>query len=173
MVATLEPHQDHETLLRAVPAILAIAPGFRLRLAGDGSLRGTLESLAAELGIGDVVEFLGTRNDVPDLLGESDLFVFSTTPREGLGSVLFEAMAAELPILASDVPACREILGNGTHGTLVPPSDPAAWSGAIVESIRSPRDRKCLDASRDFALSFTAKRMMDRYLSHARPAVAA
>jgi glycosyltransferase involved in cell wall biosynthesis len=173
MVATLEPHKDHETLLRAVPAILAIAPGFRLRLAGDGSLRGTLESLAAELGIGDVVEFLGTRNDVPDLLGESDLFVFSTTPREGLGSVLFEAMAAELPILASDVPACREILGNGTHGTLVPPSDPAAWSGAIVESIRSPRDRKCLDASRDFALSFTAKRMMDRYLSHARPAVAA
>jgi glycosyltransferase involved in cell wall biosynthesis len=173
MVATLESHKDHETLLRAVPAIRAVAPGFRLRLAGDGSLRGTLEELAGNLGLSGIVEFLGTRKDVPDLLGESDLFVFSTTPREGLGSVLFEAMAAELPILASDVPACREILRGGVHGTLVPPSDPAAWSEAIVQSIRSPRDRHRLDESRDFALSFTARRMMDLYLGHVRTATAA
>jgi glycosyltransferase involved in cell wall biosynthesis len=173
MVATLESHKDHETLLRAVPAIRAVAPEFRLRLAGDGSLRARLEELAGNLGIGEVVEFLGTRKDVPELLGESDLFVFSTTPQEGLGSVLLEAMAAELPVLASDVPACREMLAGGTHGTLVPPSDPAAWSEAIVRSMRSARDRQQLDASRDFALSFTAGRMMDLYLAYARPAAAA
>jgi glycosyltransferase involved in cell wall biosynthesis len=173
MVATLEPHKDHETLLRAVPAIHAVAPEFRLRFAGDGSLRGRLEELVDNLGIGEVVEFLGTRKDVPELLGESDLFVFSTTPQEGLGSVLLEAMAAELPILASDVPACREVLAGGVHGSLVPPSDPAAWSEAIVRSMRGPRDVQDLGASRDFALSFTADRMMDLYLSHARPAVAA
>lgn len=173
MVATLEPHKDHETLLRAVPAIRAAEPEFRLRLAGDGSLRGRLEELAGNLGLGGAVEFLGTRKDVPDLLGESDLFVFSTTLQEGLGSVLLEAMAAELPILASDVPACREMLAGGIHGTLVPPSDPAVWSEAIVRAIRSPRDRGHLDASRDFALSFTAGRMMDLYLTSARPAFAA
>jgi glycosyltransferase involved in cell wall biosynthesis len=173
MVATLEAHKDHETLLRAVPAIRAVAPEFRLRLAGDGSLRARLEELAGKLGIGEAVEFLGTRKDVPELLGESDLFVFSTTPQEGLGSVLLEAMAAELPILASDVPACREMLAGGTHGTLLPPADPAAWSEAIVRSMRSPRARQELAASRDFALSFTASRMMDLYLAYARPAVAA
>lgn len=172
MVATLEAHKDHETLLRAIPAILGSAPDFRLRLAGDGTLRPKLEALVGELGLNGVVEFLGTRKDVPELLGEADFFVFSTTPQEGLGSVLFEAMAAGLPILASDVPACREILAGGTHGTLVPAGDPGAWSAAILRAMQSPPERPRLDASSDFALSFTARRMMDRYLSHVRPVAA-
>jgi hypothetical protein len=65
------------------------------------------------------------------------------------------------------------MLAGGTHGTLLPPADPAAWSEAIVRSMRSPRARQELAASRDFALSFTASRMMDLYLAYARPAVAA
>jgi glycosyltransferase involved in cell wall biosynthesis len=167
MVATFELHKDHDTLFRAIPAIRAAVPGFCLRLAGNGTLRETLERLATDLGIDDVVEFLGMRTDVPELLGESDLFIFSTTPREGLGSVLLEAMAAELPIIASDVPACREVLVEGEYGKLVPPSDPEALSEAIIRLIQSPPDREALRSARDFALSFTAGRMMNHYFDHA------
>ena len=167
MVATLEAHKDHETLFRAIPAIRAEVPGFRLRLAGDGSLRERLTRRVGELGIGEVVEFLGMRTDVPELLGESDLFVFSTTPQEGLGSVLLEAMAAEVPVIASDVPACREVLVGGEHGALVAPADAEALVAAILRVLRSPTASGNLGASRDFALSFTAERMMDQYLNHA------
>lgn len=168
MVATLERHKDHETLFRAIPAIRAAVPGFRLRLAGEGSLRLTLEKLAADLRVAEVIEFLGMRGDVPELLGDSDLFVFSTTPQEGLGSVLLEAMAAELPILASDVPACREVLGGGTFGTLVPPADPTALAQAVIQAIADSADGRSVAAARDFAHSFTAERMMRQYLAHAR-----
>jgi glycosyltransferase involved in cell wall biosynthesis len=167
MVATFELHKDHETLFRAIPAIRAAAPGFRLRLAGEGSLRETLEGLAADLGVADIVEFLGMRGDVPELLGDSDLFVFSTTPQEGLGSVLLEAMAAEVPIIASDVPACREVLVDGTYGTLVPPADPEALAEAVIRAIQLPGDRLLPPTAREFAHSFTAERMMRQYLAHA------
>jgi glycosyltransferase involved in cell wall biosynthesis len=166
MVATLEPHKDHETLFRAVPLIRAEHRDFRLLLAGDGSLGPTLEQRVTELGISEAVEFLGMRRDVPELLGSADLFVFSTTDQEGLGSVLLEAMAAGLPIIASDVPACREVLQDGAHGELVKPADPAALAAAIISFFRHPGDEVALARSREFALSFTARRMMDHYLSH-------
>lgn len=167
MVATFESHKDHETLLHAIPAIRAVAPGFRLRLAGDGSLREKLEGLARDLKIDDIVEFLGMRTDVPELLGESDLFVFSTTSREGLGSVLLEAMAAGVPIIASDVPACREVLVEGEYGTLVPPSNRAALAEAIILSVQSSADRQLIENAGNFALSLTAGRMMKQYFAHA------
>jgi glycosyltransferase involved in cell wall biosynthesis len=166
MVATLEPHKDHETLFRAVPLIRAEHRDFRLLLAGDGSLGPTLEQRVTELGISEAVEFLGMRRDVPELLGSADLFVFSTTDQEGLGSVLLEAMAAGLPIIASDVPACREVLQDGAHGELVKPADPAALAAAIISFFKHPGDEVALARSREFALSFTARRMMDQYLSH-------
>jgi glycosyltransferase involved in cell wall biosynthesis len=163
MVATLEAHKDHETLFQAIPAIRAVFPDFRLRLAGEGSLRTNLVVRAAELGITGAVDFLGTRNDVPELLGQADLFVLSTTPQEGLGSVLLEAMAAEIPIVASDVPACLEVLAKGRYGTLIPPADAALLAKAILEAIKTPRNAEGLAEAREFALSFTAQRMMDQY----------
>lgn len=166
MVATLERHKDHETLFQALPLILAERPGFRLLLAGDGSLRSTLQQRVDELGIQESVEFLGMRRDVPELLGTADLFVFSTTDQEGLGSVLLEAMAAGIPIIASDVPACREVMQDGAHGKLVKPADPAALASAIISFFNHSADEDALARSQQFALSFTARRMMDQYLSH-------
>jgi glycosyltransferase involved in cell wall biosynthesis len=167
MVATLEAHKDHATLFRAIPAIRDALPDFRLLLAGEGSLRKELEALVADLGVTESVEFLGMRRDVPELLGQADVFVFSTTPQEGLGSVLLEAMAAGLPIVASDVPACREVLKDGTYGLLVPPADPRTLANAVVETLREGANEPELAEARDFALSFTAERMMAQYLAYA------
>jgi len=67
-----------------------------------------------------------------------DLFVFSTTPEEGQGIALIEAMAAGVPVVASDVGACREVLDDGTLGLLVPPSDPKTLAEAILAVLRDP-----------------------------------
>src|SRR5207248_2428186 len=108
------------------------------RLAGEGSLRATLQAEAHDLGCAGAVEFLGTRLDVPELLAHARLFVFSTTRQEGLGTVLFEALAVGLPVVASDVPACREALRGGEFGRLVPPGDSAALADAICHSLADP-----------------------------------
>ncbi len=68
-----------------------------------------------------------------------DVFVFSTTAEEGLGIALIEAMAAGVPVVASDVPACREVLDNGALGVLVPPGDAAALAAAIAGVLALPK----------------------------------
>lgn len=167
MVATLEAHKDHASLLRALPEILAARPDFQLLLAGDGSLRPTLEALARELGVAASVSFLGARRDVPQWLGRADLFVFSTTAQEGFGSVLLEAMAAGLPIVATDCPACRELLAGGRYGELVPPRDPSALAQSILARLASTNDWQPSPAV-EYAAGFTPERMLNEYLSLAR-----
>lgn len=162
MVATLERHKDHATLLRAVPAIRKQIPQLRLRLAGDGSLRGDLERLTRKLGVADSVEFLGMRKDVPELLGQSDVFVFATTPQEGLGTVLVEAMAAGLPVIASDVPACRELLEGGKWGVLIPPNDRTALASATIGALA--REMTTPAVSLHFMEGFSPLHMMNQYL---------
>lgn len=166
MVATLESHKDHRTLLDAVPRVAAAVPGFKLRLVGGGRLRDAIAARIAELGLTRTVELLGSRSDVPELLGTSDLFVFSTTLREGLGSVLLEALAAGLPVVASDVPACRELLKGGRFGTLVPPADPVALGDAIVAHLSGTAASAA--GGSDYAGSLTADRMIDAYLKLVR-----
>ncbi len=163
MVATLERHKDHETLLRAIPMVCNRLPDFELWLVGDGTLREELESVVSALGIGNSVKLLGSRNDVGELLGQADVFVLSTTPQEGLGSVLIEALAAGLPVVASDVPACREMLRNGQYGVLVPPQNAPRLADAIVDALNSPR-RPDSNGS-IFAMSLSPKRMIDAYLA--------
>jgi glycosyltransferase involved in cell wall biosynthesis len=164
MVATLEGHKDHITLLRAMPAILRRIPNARLQVVGDGSLRGALEDECRALGVDSAVEFLGSRGDVPALLGQSDVFVFSTTEQEGLGTVLIEAMAAGLSVVATDVPACREVLEGGRWGRLVPRADSAALADAVVESI-SAMVLPDTDDRREALRGFLPDRMLSGYLA--------
>jgi glycosyltransferase involved in cell wall biosynthesis len=133
MVARLDPIKDHECLLKAFAILCAAKPGVSLRLdlVGDGVLRSKLQELADALKISQQVDFLGTRSDVPHCLGQFDLFAFATTTEEGFGIALIEALAAGLPVVATDVPACREILRGGQLGELVPPRDPNALATAL------------------------------------------
>ena len=164
MVATLEKHKDHKTLLQAFVMVRQALPLTRLQLAGEGSLRGVLESQARQLGIFERVDFLGSCRDVPSLLGQADLFVFSTTPQEGLGTVLIEALASGIPIIASDVAACREVLQGGRWGQLVPAKSPHSLAtviiGNLTKAVRGP-DRHALDS---YLENFTVKAMQAEYL---------
>ena len=137
MVATLEVHKDHPTLIEAHARLRAWLPA-ELWLIGNGSRRAELQALAARLGVGTSVAFLGTRRDVPELLGQLDAFAFSAKPDEGLGIALVEAMAARVPIVATDVGACREVLDGGALGALVPYGDAAAMAAALERIAVAP-----------------------------------
>lgn len=132
MVARLDPIKDHATLIDAFAALPASITGQRLtlRLIGDGVLRGELEEYVRAKGISDRVIFAGACSDIPTELGRMDVFVLSTTRDEGFGVVLIEALAASVPIIASDVPATREVLAGGL-GLLVPAADPVALQTAL------------------------------------------
>src|SRR5690606_19000060 len=102
MVARFSAEKDFDTLLQATSIIRGRVPGFRLRLVGDGPERARVERLADALQVADSVEFLGVRNDIVEQLSSAAMFVLSTNT-EGLSISLLEAMAAGLPVVATDV----------------------------------------------------------------------
>jgi glycosyltransferase involved in cell wall biosynthesis len=97
-----------------------------------------LEALIIELELTRRVKLLGSRRDIPELLSQLDLFVFAARPDEGFGIALAEAMAAGVPIVATDVGACREVLEGGRLGRLVAPQDPLALAEGIREVLADP-----------------------------------
>jgi glycosyltransferase involved in cell wall biosynthesis len=136
MVARLDAIKDHDTLLSAFRLLRLQIPEAELWIVGDGALRSSLEQRARRYGIGESSRFLGNRTDIPELLGQMDVYAFSTTRDEGFGIALIEAMAAGVPIVATDVPACREVLADGEGGILVPPANPTLLARAIAEVLQ-------------------------------------
>jgi glycosyltransferase involved in cell wall biosynthesis len=165
MVARLDPIKDHATLIDAIASVRAAHPDGRieLRLLGDGPLRQSIEELAGKHGVSDNVRMMGARADVPEQLGLMDLFVLATTREEGFGVALIEALAAGVPVIASDVPACREVLQDGKHGLLVQAHNSAAL-GESIESAWTARDLPPASAA-DVDARYGAQSMAVRYLA--------
>jgi glycosyltransferase involved in cell wall biosynthesis len=93
-------------------------------------------------GLTTAVNYLGKRNDIPELLAISDIFVLPTYYREGIPRVLLEAASMELPIVATTSPGCTEITKEGINGFLVPVRDHDALGRAIATLIADPSLRK-------------------------------
>lgn len=115
MISRMDDAKDQWTLISAMSEVQKVFPGANLTLVGDGPLRCKLEQHAKSLGCS--VSFLGFRRDVRQLLFDSSIFVLSTKT-EGFPNALLEAMAAGLPVVASDIPPCSEILEKGSSGQL-------------------------------------------------------
>ncbi|HSE10904.1 MAG TPA: glycosyltransferase [Nocardioidaceae bacterium] len=129
-VGRLIDSKRHRTLLSAFARIAGSRD--RLVFVGDGPLRAALERQAAELGIADHVEFLGlvSRDEVYRLLARADLFV-SPSQFEGLPVAVLEAMAAQLPVVLSDIPPHREIVEGKGIAALVPLDDVDGFAAAM------------------------------------------
>jgi colanic acid/amylovoran biosynthesis glycosyltransferase len=138
-VARLVEMKGIEYGVRAVARLVDEFPGLRYEIAGDGPLRPELERLSAELGVGERVRLLGwqTRDEVEALLGEGGIFLAPSVTaadgaQEGLPTVLMEAMAWRLPVVATGYSGTPELVRDGVDGRLVPERD----VDAIVEGLR-------------------------------------
>jgi phosphatidylinositol alpha-mannosyltransferase len=131
-VGRLDERKGFPTAVRAFARVAADRPDLRLVVAGDGPDRAALDGLAPS--IRERVMMLGTvpNVDLPPFHTACDLYLGSSVGGESFGVVLVEAMAAGLPVVASDIPGYREVIRDGVDGLLVPPQDPEALSGAVA-----------------------------------------
>jgi glycosyltransferase involved in cell wall biosynthesis len=145
--------------LRALTTI----PNVQLLLVGDGILRPSLEKLARSLGVAERVTFFGRRKDVAQILKASDIYIHSAT-FDGFGIAACEAMAAGLPVIASDVPGLADVVRGA--GILFPAGDHAALARKIRDlMVSSERRREMSEASQKRAQSFGIDRTVDGYLA--------
>jgi glycosyltransferase involved in cell wall biosynthesis len=131
MVARMnDASKRHEFLLDVMTEFQRRVPNAELILAGDGPLRATLEEKARSLGISEQVMFVGDQSGIPAVLASLDVSVLTSTS-ESRSNAILESMAAGLPVVATDCPGNREIVGHGQSGFLVPADDRAAWVQAL------------------------------------------
>jgi glycosyltransferase involved in cell wall biosynthesis len=151
-VGRLVPVKGQSFLIDAFARLVPQYPRLQLLLIGDGPLREELASRARSLNLSihqdngtlplpvpraATVHLLGLRQDVPRLLSAMDLFVLPSL-NEGMGRVLVEAMAMELPCIASRVSGIPDVVDDGRTGLLVPPRDPEALASATRRLLERP-----------------------------------
>jgi len=141
MVARLSPQKGCGHFVRAAKAVSERHPNARFLLIGAGPLLPDLHALAEELGIRDRVAFMGHRPDADRLYAGLDLFVLSSL-WEGLPYVLLEAQASGLPVIASRIPGCEELVENGATGFLVELCNEQEICERICGLISSPEKRR-------------------------------
>ncbi|MDH3191049.1 MAG: glycosyltransferase [Acidimicrobiia bacterium] len=166
-VGRQEHQKGQQFLVQAMASLVDDHPAARLAIAGrPGSATPVLEGLVEELALQDRVMFLGHRSDVADLLVGADVFVFPSL-WEGLGGALIEALALEVPIVASDLAALREVVEPGVNGFLVPAGDAQALATGISQALAASTNEERLVTSNrarfeaNFELDDCADRMIE------------
>jgi glycosyltransferase involved in cell wall biosynthesis len=161
-------------VLRALPSLVERFPDVQLEIAGEGPEEERLRRAAADLGIAVHVRFLGWQTDLAACLRRWDVFA-QPSLEEGFGIAVVEAMAAGLPVVASNVGGLVEIVENGETGWLVPPRSPADLTARLAALLADPQQRQAMgDAGRERARArFSVARMVgdittlyDRLLEH-------
>lgn len=169
-VGRLEDEKGHAYLLEALRLLAEELPDLRLFMAGEGRRGEALRRQAADLGLEGRVQFLGWRRDVPLVLKALDLYV-QPSLWEGLSLALLQAMAAGLPVVATQVSGFEQVITSGVNGVLVPPRDAAALAAAIRELYHDPAARIRLgEAARrtvaeHYSQETMLRRLQDLYLA--------
>ena len=163
IAARLALPKDHDTLLRALPDVLARHPDLTVLVAGDGPRRGELEALARSLGVSDAVWFLGMRTDVAELLAAADVVCNLTHEAEGLSITVLDALSLGRPVVATRVASVEEVVADGRTGMLVALRDVAGAASALLAAPRRhgpPATARRRGAPGD-ALTLDGRRWMD------------
>ncbi|MDD2806171.1 MAG: glycosyltransferase [Elusimicrobiales bacterium] len=166
-VALLDPRKGHRYLVEALAAARARLPGVKLALLieGLGPERAALEELAAGLGVGGEVKFLGRQENIFDLMNAFDIFALSSTGMEDFPNVVLEAMSLGKPVIGTRVAGVPEQIEDGSTGLLVPPGDAEALGAAIADLAANPGRREALGLAGKarFEAEFTCGRAAERY----------
>jgi glycosyltransferase involved in cell wall biosynthesis len=176
LVGQITPWKGQDTAIRALADLPDRHGCTRLLIVGEPVFSGAgtrfdnvryrddLIVLARDLGVADRVLFLGARRDVPDVVGAADVALVPSW-EEPFGRVVIEAMAAAIPVVATEVGGPPEILARG-GGLLVPPRRPERWAETITRLLDNPtlRARLAADGRREAVSRYALARFVERVL---------
>jgi glycosyltransferase involved in cell wall biosynthesis len=147
-VGALEQRKGHRYLIEAIGALAAPPASIKLKcfIVGQGSVHKVLQGEIAVIRSLERIKLLGRVDDVRELLWASDIFAMPSL-KEGLGVAALEAMASNLPIIASDVGGLREVVEDERTGIIVPPSNSAKIAAAIQRLAESDELRTQMGAA--------------------------
>ncbi len=165
-VARLDLTKDTMTLVRAFAAVALPRrnPRVKLLIVGDGEERAQLEEFIGKLDLNRVLIFTGMRRDVPRLLKAMDVFALSSVS-EGMPLTVLEAMAARLPVVATEVGALPELIEEGKTGFLVPIRHAVAMADKLEEFLANRQLAKSFGeaARHKVEREFTLEQMLQSY----------
>jgi glycosyltransferase involved in cell wall biosynthesis len=150
-VARLIDKKGIEYLINAAAILKERGRAFKVKIIGSGPLRKTLEARAAQLDLGDCVEFLGAQpqEKVSSAYQSAAVFalpcvVTADGDRDGIPTVVLEAMASGVPVVSTPVSGIPELIDSARDGILVPPNNPSLLADALDLLIGDPQLRDCL-----------------------------
>lgn len=162
-VGRLTRQKGYDLLLEAGAMVIDKIPGFRLVIIGDGEDAGLLNQMAEKLELNQIVLFTGSRNDVECLLPGIDLFVCSSR-WEGFSTVLMEAMAAGVPIVATNIPGNRELLQPGKTAWFVDPENAQSLSEGLIKAFQNQElSKEFASNARKVVRSFTIDEVAQKH----------
>jgi len=138
-VARLDPLKDHLSAIKAFE-LLKETPGIKLLIVGEGPERNNIQAEISKLGLQTRVSMLGLRDDIPDLLNAADACLL-TSRSEGIPLTLAEAMATQLPVVATNVGGVPEIVKDRETGFLCDAGDTESLASSISKLCSSPEQR--------------------------------
>jgi len=163
----LVPHKDPLNLIRAAKYVVEKYRNVEFLICGEGELKEKCKDEIKRLNLGNNFHLLGYCSNNIEILNALDIFVLPSK-EEGLGSVLIEAMALGLPIVATDAGGIPEIIKNRINGIIVPKENPSELGKALIELIenkdlRENLSQKAKDISKYYSSEIMAKKTIDIY----------
>lgn len=166
-VAALAPHKDYPTFLNAARLLLEKNPSLSFLAIGEGPERARVEQLIVEMGLEKHVHITGFRNDIPEVLPQLDLMMF-TSSTEGLGTTVLDAFACGVPVVTTAAGGIPEMVEHRISGMLAPVKDAGKIAENVLELLADPLLRQRIieggfEKLKHFNRSNTASKTMKLY----------
>lgn len=162
IVGRLAKEKAHDIFLKSAKTVLYKYPHTKFLIIGDGPLSASLKELAIELCLSSCVIFAGIRDDMPRVYAMCDLMV-NASYIEGLPMTILEAMAAQVPIIATNVGAVPNVIQDQKNGICIPPGNAETLAAALIELIEDGEKRKRFASA---AYQDVCARFSDEHMAH-------
>jgi len=174
VLGRLVPDKGQDDFLRAAATVRRCHPQALFLLVGAGTAGPALRDLAARLGLGDAVRFLGFREDIPEITAALDVSVLPSVDCDASSAVLKEALACGVPAVTTDIGGAAEIVRHGDTGLIVPARDPDRLAAAILSLLADPAAARGMGGRgcREMAARFTPDRLTEETLATYRAVLA-
>jgi len=162
-IGVIRGWKGHNYFLKAIPLILQELPKARFVIVGDGPGFEEIKSKVKLAGIGNKVDLLGHRDDIPQIMAALDVQVLASFEGEGTPQVIPQAFAMKTPIVATKIASIPELLGNGERGVLIEPKNALSLAEGVLKLIRNPEvANRLVENANSFCLKeLTVDKMMD------------